>query len=112
EMGDWLKKYGESIYEAKGGPYKPSQKMASTRKDKSIYIHLFNREKSSVEIPFPGDIIIQNCSVFKGENLKFHNENGKLKIDIPKNELNQSVLTICLKLNKEADEIATIESPY
>ncbi|MDX1285547.1 MAG: alpha-L-fucosidase, partial [Draconibacterium sp.] len=47
EMGDWLKKYGESIYEAKGGPYKPSQKMASTRKDKSIYIHLFNREKSS-----------------------------------------------------------------
>ena len=112
EMGSWLKEYGESIYETKGGPYKPTEKMASTRKERNIYIHLFNWEKKSVEIPSPGNASIKKCSVFKGAKLKFSNTDETLKIEIPENQINQSVLTICLELDDNTLEIAPIESPY
>jgi alpha-L-fucosidase len=32
EIGHWLAKFGESIYGTRGGPYKPSKSMVSTRK--------------------------------------------------------------------------------
>lgn len=44
EMGAWLKKHGESIYGTRGGPYLPSSDLASTRRDKSVYLHVFNWE--------------------------------------------------------------------
>lgn len=50
EMGDWLKKYGESIYGTSGGPYKPSSAMACTRKGDVIYIHLL---KPTTQITLP-----------------------------------------------------------
>ena len=112
EMGDWLKENGESVYETKGGPYKPTEKLASTRNGKNIYVHLFNWENKSVEIPSPGNASIKKCSVLKGSKLKFSNADNNLKIEIPENQINQSVLTICLELDNNALEIAPIESPY
>jgi alpha-L-fucosidase len=42
EMGAWLAKYGETIYGTRGGPFKPGKWGASTRKDETVYLHVFN----------------------------------------------------------------------
>ena len=42
EMGEWLKKYGETIYGTRGGPWKPGKSLASTRKGNTIYLHLLD----------------------------------------------------------------------
>ena len=55
EIGNWLKKYGESVYGTTGGPYKPTDWLTSTRKGNTIYIHLLNFNKNEVELPFPFD---------------------------------------------------------
>jgi len=39
-IGDYLKKYGESIYETRGGPYKPGYWGGSTRRGKNVYLHI------------------------------------------------------------------------
>jgi len=39
-MGAWLKKYGESIYGTRGGPYKPGLWGGSTCAGKNIYLHI------------------------------------------------------------------------
>ena len=42
EIGQWLKKYGESVYKTRGGPYKPGPWGCSTRsKDANVvYLHI------------------------------------------------------------------------
>ena len=41
EVGDWLQKYGESIYGTRPGPFEPKDDMyGSVQKDNLIYIHL------------------------------------------------------------------------
>jgi alpha-L-fucosidase len=51
EMGAWLTKYGESIYGTRGGPWKPSQGIASTRKGNSIFVHIMRWTGDSVTLP-------------------------------------------------------------
>ena len=40
EMGAWLAKYGESIYGTRGGPFRPGRFGVSTRKGRTIYLHV------------------------------------------------------------------------
>ena len=54
EMGDWLGKYGESIHGTWGGPYKPSTWGASTFKDQTIYLHVFNWTGTDLMLPALG----------------------------------------------------------
>ena len=46
EIGDWLKQYGEAIYQTRGGPFPPGSWGASTRKDETIYLHVTDPEVS------------------------------------------------------------------
>ena len=56
EVGDWLSKYGESIYSTRGGPYLPGDFGVSTYRDKNIYLHIFN---------WPGDKLVLRPSMQK-----------------------------------------------
>src|SRR5512133_2125059 len=51
EMGAWLAKNGESIYGTRGGPWKPSQNLASTRKGSRVFVHVFRSPDGRVELP-------------------------------------------------------------
>lgn len=52
EMGTWLGKYGESIYGTRGGPVKPSLSIATTRSDRSIFVHVL-RWGAGEEVALP-----------------------------------------------------------
>jgi len=49
EIGEWLAKYGESIYGTRGGPCQPGANFATTRRDKFVYLHI-------LEWPKDGDL--------------------------------------------------------
>jgi alpha-L-fucosidase len=51
EVGDWLAKYGESIYGTRGGPFKPGQWGASTRKGNQIYLHAYKFDGDKLQLP-------------------------------------------------------------
>jgi alpha-L-fucosidase len=51
EMGDWLKQYGETIYGTRGGPWKPTKSLASTRKGNTVYVHLLGWNGKTVTLP-------------------------------------------------------------
>ncbi len=112
EMGNWLKMYGESIYGTKGGPYKPTEKMASTRKGNKIYLHIFNCSDDLLSIPSPGEATIKSCSVLKGDQLKFTNNSTDLSIEIPYELRNTPVLSIELELDVNALSMHTIQDPF
>ncbi|MDF2514834.1 MAG: Alpha-L-fucosidase [Sphingobacterium sp.] len=51
EIGHWLKKYGESIYATRGGPYKNGTWGGSTFKDRKIYLHVSQWEGDNLRLP-------------------------------------------------------------
>jgi len=42
EIGQWLKKYGQSIYATRGGPFPPGPWGASTHKNNTVYLHILD----------------------------------------------------------------------
>jgi alpha-L-fucosidase len=58
EIGDWLAKYGESIYATRGGPYKPAKHIATTRKANTIYLHILTWPEDTLKLPaLPAKIV-------------------------------------------------------
>jgi len=51
EMGEWLRKYGESIYGTRGGPVKPGQGFVTTRKGDVVYLHVFDTAPDEISLP-------------------------------------------------------------
>jgi alpha-L-fucosidase len=49
-MGQWLKKYGETIYGTRKGPVNPSKWGASTQKEGKVWIHVLDYEGESLNI--------------------------------------------------------------
>jgi alpha-L-fucosidase len=81
EMGAWLSRYGESIYGTRGGPWKPTRAVASTRKDRSIYLHLLRPEGNSVTLPaIPARV--QRATVLTGGKAEVVQDGGQLVVTI------------------------------
>lgn len=51
EMGDWLKKYGDSIYGTRGGPIEPKPWGVTTCKENKVYIHILDWQDEFLLIP-------------------------------------------------------------
>jgi alpha-L-fucosidase len=57
-VGAWLDKYGESIYGTRGGPITPRSWGVTTRKGKTLYVHVLDlKEGDRLWIPFEGKVV-------------------------------------------------------
>jgi len=96
QMGDWLKKYGESIYGTRGGPYLPSKDMVATRKGNKIYIHLLNTEGTALALPnLPGKQL-NSAQYLNGSALKFTQDAYGIRINElgKRPDVNDSVIVL------------------
>jgi alpha-L-fucosidase len=65
EIGDWLKRYGQSIYSTRGGPYLPGDFGVSTYHDRTIYLHILKGADKTLSLPaLPAKIL--GCSSLTG----------------------------------------------
>jgi len=46
EVGQWLKKYSESVYKTRGGPIMPTKDYACTFRGDTVYLHIFNKGRT------------------------------------------------------------------
>jgi alpha-L-fucosidase len=107
EMGEWLKKYGDSIYGTRGGPFKTGSWGASTNKGNNIYIHVYNWGENGLLLPpIPKKIIAS--SVLTGGNAKVKQTIETIEISVPKAHRQEVVTIIKLHLDGSAGEIAPV----
>jgi alpha-L-fucosidase len=76
EVGDWLNKYGESIYGTRPGPFEPVDDLYGTvQKNNLIYVHLLT-VNDTLKLP-PSSKKIITCKQMDGASLEFtQNEKG------------------------------------
>ena len=97
EIGDWVKINGETIYGTSRGPINPTDEIASTQKDKTIYIHLLdNRKTYFVEGYSPK---IKKISYYhSGKKVKYQKTKSGLIINVDDSELDEIDTIIELKI--------------
>jgi alpha-L-fucosidase len=109
EMGQWLKKYGESIYETRGGPFKPGPWGASTHSGNTVYVHIFNWTDESVKLaPLPKKIT--SSSVLTGGSVQVIQTDEYIEIKVPPSGRDKVDTIIKLELDGPASQIAAVSS--
>jgi len=104
EMGDWLDKYGLSIYATRGGPFEPGDWGASTYKGDTIYVHVLNWDEDTLVLPpIPKKIIAS--SVMTGGEVTVRQTEQDIEISIPKAHRQELDTIIVLQLDGPADGI-------
>ncbi len=109
-VGAWLDKNGESIYGTRGGPWKPDQDIASTRKGNYIYVHVLRNTGDTVELPDIGRKI-KSASILGGKTVNFTQRDGNLILHIPPAERDPCDTVIKLKLNGSAMDLPATTLP-
>jgi alpha-L-fucosidase len=79
-IGDWLAKNGESIYGTRGGPWKPTSAIVSTRAGNAVYLHILNGKDGHVELPALPVRIISATLLNGGGKVKIEQTNGTLAV--------------------------------
>jgi alpha-L-fucosidase len=110
ELGAWLAKYGQSIYGTRGGPFKPGTYGASTRKDKTIFLHLWRWSKGSLTLPpIPAKVV--RTRVLTGGKAELRQTEAGLEVSLPKGDQQPLDTVIALDLDRSALGLAAVDVP-
>jgi alpha-L-fucosidase len=110
EMGAWLKKYGQTIYETRGGPFRPGAWGASTHKGNSIYVHVLKWSDERLVLPAIQKKIIGG-NVLTGGKVTVKQIDEGFEVFVPKAHHQELDTIIELKLDCPADEIPPVSLP-
>jgi len=99
EVGNWLAKNGESIYQTRSGPFEPVDDFyGATYKGNNIYIHLLKKPEGEAVIKLPPiKQTVTSCSVLHGKKVKFHQDAAGIKLDLSAIALDPIVTILILK---------------
>ena len=110
EMGAWLEKYGESIYNTRGGPFMPGSWGVSTHRDKTVYVHILDWVEPTLELP-PIPAKILGHTVLTGGTASLEQTGEAVRITVPETAQQDIDTIIALELDRPAGEIPPIHIP-
>lgn len=93
EVGDWLKKYGHTLYFTKGGPWRPDTWGGSTYKGNKAFVHITDPLKKHLILP-PIDNKIVKARCLTGGEISFTQTTKNVNVDISKAELGQNSIIV------------------
>ena len=107
EMGNWLDKYGNSIYGTRGGPFKSGTWGASTHSGRTIYLHFFNLYGQSFRLrPIPARIT--GWSVLTGGQAEIEQLPDGILVTVPPQYRKEIDTILALELDTDAGKIEPV----
>jgi len=108
QIGAWLNQYGESIYATRGGPFLPADWGVSTRRDKTIYVHVLKWPGEKLVLPaIPAKVV--KATALTGGDAKFDQTTNQMEISLPEAAHAELDTVIALELDAPADSIPLLK---
>lgn len=100
-VGAWMKRNSESIYGTRGGPWKPTLSLASTRKEKIIYVHILTWPSGPIVLrKIPAKIL--SAATLDGSAVQFRSTTKGVEIQVDPARRDAFDTVVALHLNKDA----------
>ena len=103
QIGEWLSRYGESIYATRGGPFW-GLGCVSTRRDDTIYVHVLNWHDDSVLLPAVPKKIVAH-SVLTGGTATVTQTDDGVEISVPPDHRQKLDTIVALRLDGPAADL-------
>ncbi|MFI5358297.1 MAG: alpha-L-fucosidase, partial [Opitutales bacterium] len=110
EIGAWLQGHGESIYETRGGPYRPTSYVASTRRGCRVYLHIMRWDADALVLPpLPQKVVA--ATVLSGGAVQVTQTEAALTVRVPPADRHPIVTTVRLELEAPVGALPAIALP-
>jgi alpha-L-fucosidase len=104
QMGEWLERNGDSIYGARGGPWKPSKEIASTRRGNVVFVHILGGIGDPIELAdLPRKV--RAATLLGGGAVVFEQAGGKLTLKVPRTARDPIDTIVRLELEGSAMDV-------
>jgi len=103
EVGDWVKRYGRSIYGTRGGPYRNGPNGGSTFRGKTVYLHVFSWPGGELRLA-PLKATVLSVRLVKGAKVEFMQSPDGLLIRVPEPARDPVDTVLELELNAPASD--------
>lgn len=98
QMGEWTRKYGETIYGTRGGPLTARDWGVTTQKGSTVYLHILNWRDEALVIPSLGKKI-KSAAMFADKTpVRFLENEYGVTIKIPKQKFDETDTIVELQL--------------
>ncbi len=82
EIGEWLNKYGEAVYETTSGIIPPQDWGVTTMKGKQMYVHILNLNDNHLYLPIKKVKASKAISLVDGGNINFKQDKKGILIEL------------------------------
>ncbi|MBN1508681.1 MAG: alpha-L-fucosidase [Sedimentisphaerales bacterium] len=110
EVGAWLEQNGESIYATRGGPFKPSPSIVSTRRANVVYVHILTPPARTLSLPPLPKKIVQSQLLIGGTVNVAQTDVG-IALTIAQPDSHSPDTVVKLILDGSADDIPAVDTP-
>lgn len=104
EIGDWLKKYGESIYDTRGGPFPVGDWGASTHRGNTIYLHILDKDSMKIYLPTIDKNIV-SYKIITGGSATIEERPHEISISVSPQNPDEPDSIIKIELDGPASEV-------
>lgn len=110
KMGQWLSRYGQTIYGTRGGPFKPGDYGVSTRKHNTIYLHILEWQDDVLQLPAISGKVVK-ASVLTGGKVNVRQTDSALEISLPQQDRHPIDTIVAIELDRSAIDLPGITVP-
>lgn len=109
EIGDWLRAHGGSIYGTRGGPWKPTNAVASTRRGQTVFLHVLRWDGDVLELPML-DAGILSARRPDGQPVVFEVADERVRFQVPAADRDLIDTLIELRLDRSAMDLPAVDT--
>ena len=101
ELGKWLEKHGESIYDTRGGPVIPGNWGGCTYRGHTVYVHITDWCDDKIVFPIPSENKLRSFSSLTSEQVDVKESEGNIEIKVAIEFRGQYVTIVRLQFESE-----------
>lgn len=111
EMGKWVSLHQEAIYGTRGGPWMPTNKIASTHKENKIYLHLLEKPGKRLSLPLEEGMEVNKAYFLQnGYPLEYETSKEHITLRLDRNMPDPHASVVVLEIQGQASEIKAIKT--